>query len=121
MTRAASFNRPTHIAAATALLVLAALMMAWLSPAAAMTLDAAKAQGVIGEKSTGYVGYPSAPSAEVEQLGAGVNLARKASYTQIAAQQGTTLRVVEELAGRKLVEGAPAGQYVHDGSGWKRK
>jgi len=100
---------------------LLALFAASLSPAYALTLDQAKAQGVVGEMSTGYVGYPSAPTAAVKQLGDGVNLARKARYGEIAASQGTSLSVVEQLAGQKLVQQAPAGQFVNDGSGWRRK
>lgn len=101
--------------------VLVALAFLAYSPAYALTLDQAKAQGVIGEMSTGYVGYPSGPSAAVRQLGDGVNLSRKARYGEIAAAQGTSLSVVEQLAGQKLVQQAPAGQFVHDGSGWRRK
>lgn len=98
-----------------------ALLIAWMSPAHALSLAEAKAQGSIGEMSTGYVGYPSAPSAAVKQLGDGVNLGRKARYTEIAGQQGTTLSVVEGLAGQKVIQQAPAGTYVNDGSGWRRK
>lgn len=100
---------------------LVALVFMALTPAYALTLDEAKAQGLIGEMSTGYVGYPSPPSPAVQQLGDGVNLGRKASYSSIAAQQGTSLSVVEQLAGQKLVGQAPAGQYVNAGSGWQRK
>jgi len=107
------------IAVGLAAVLVSALLS--LSPAYALTLDQAKSQGAIGEMSTGYVGYPSAPSAAVRQLGDGVNLRRKASYGKIAADQATSLSAVEKLAGQKLVQQAPAGQFVHDGSGWRRK
>ena len=102
--------------AATILVAFAAL-----SQAMALTLSDAKSQGLIGEMATGYVGYPSAPSAAVKQLGDGVNLGRKSHYADIAAKEGTSLTVVEQLAGKKLIEQAPAGTYVNDGSGWRRK
>ncbi len=117
----------SHLSPLTRMLVLSGFLVALaaafaaFTPAYALTLDQAKAQGVIGEMSTGYVGYPSGPSAAVKQLGDGVNLGRKARYGEIAAGQGTSLSVVEQLAGQKLVQQAPAGQYVHDGSGWRRK
>lgn len=120
----ASVTRPSPLARMFVLsgfLIALAVAFAAFSPAYALTLDQAKAQGVIGEMSTGYVGYPSAPSAAVRQLGDGVNLGRKARYGEIAAGQGTSLSVVEQLAGQKLVQQAPAGQYVNDGSGWRRK
>lgn len=128
MTALSSTRSRTHsalsmprIALLSGFVVLLALAFAVFSPAYALTLDEAKAQGVIGEMSTGYVGYPSGPSAAVKQLGDGVNLGRKAQYGQIAASQGTSLSVVEQLAGSKLVGQAPAGQFVNDGSGWRRK
>ncbi len=119
--RSQSASQLHRFALLSGLVVLLALAFSAFSPAYALTLDEAKAQGVVGEMSTGYVGYPSAPSAAVKQLGDGVNLGRKAQYGQIAASQGTSLSVVEQLAGSKLVGQAPAGQYVNDGSGWRRK
>jgi len=92
-----------------------------LSQAYAISLSDAKSQGLIGEMATGYVGYPSAPSAAIKQLGDGVNLGRKSHYAGIASKEGTSLTVVEQLAGKKLIEQAPAGTYVNDGSGWRRK
>lgn len=123
ITRSRAYLAPSlpRLALLSGFVVLLALAFAAMSPAYAMTLDEAKAQGVVGEMSTGYVGYPSAPSAAVKQLGDGVNLGRKAQYSQIAASQGTSLSVVEQLAGSKLIGQAPAGQYVNDGSGWRRK
>jgi len=31
------------------------------------------------------------------------------------------LQAVEQLAGKKAMEKTPAGQYIDDGSGWKKK
>lgn len=102
---------------------LAAVLSLWLAPAQAATLDQLKSQGLAGEMATGYVGYPQgSPAPDVRQTVESVNLERKARYGQIAQQQGTTLQVVEKLAGAKLVEQAPAGQYVQDSTGaWRQK
>lgn len=115
--------RSARLRHALAVLMAAAALMVAASPAFALDLDAAKAQGLLGETAQGYVAAPApSPNPEVAQLAASVNLERKARYTDIAAQQGTTLTVVEQLAGAKLIEQAPAGQYVRDASGtWRRK
>ncbi|MGD1933705.1 MAG: YdbL family protein [Candidatus Phaeomarinobacter sp.] len=120
-TTQAAVTRPTVMPGVFGFVVLLALTLMAFSPAYALSLDEAKAQGTIGEMSTGYVGYPSGPSAAVKQLGDGVNLARKARYGEIAASQGASLSAVEQLAGQKLVQQAPAGQFVNGGSGWRRK
>lgn len=92
-------------------------------PALALTLDEAKARGLLGETAEGYVASPlPSPDPEVQRLADQINLARKARYAEIAAREGTTLSVVERLAGAKLIAQAPPGQYVRDANGnWRRK
>ncbi len=100
--------RTATLAVASALLLLVA------APAAqAETLDAAKAAGQVGERPDGYVGVvdANAPPA-VKQLVDSVNAKRKAEYTRIAQQNGTAVDAVAALAGAKLIERTPPGQYV---------
>lgn len=93
------------------------------APAAALTLDEAKARGLVGERPDGFVGIvdPAAP-AEVRALVEEVNAKRRAAYERIAKKNGVPLDAVAALAGKKLIEKTPAGQYVMDAQGnWVRK
>ena len=103
----------TMIAALTLSLLLA-------SPALALNLDEAKSQGLVGEKINGYIGAVQ-PSGNVNALVKNINAKRKSHYQQISYKNGTSLGNVEKLAGEKLINRAPRGQYVNRGSGWVRK
>lgn len=92
-------------------------------PAWAMSLDAAKSQGLVGEMASGYLGAvaPSA-SADVAALISDINAKRRAKYAEIAAKNGTSLAAVEALAGKKAVEETAPGNFVQTSSGaWRRK
>jgi uncharacterized protein YdbL (DUF1318 family) len=92
-------------------------------PAAAQSLDEAKADGQVGERIDGYVGVvdantPGAVRAMVDQ----VNAERKQKYAQIAAERGTSVEAVAQIAGQKLIARAPGGQYVLGADGqWRQK
>jgi len=92
-------------------------------PAYAVSLDAAKAQGLVGERLDGYIGtVSSSPSGEVTSLVSSINTARKAEYAKIAAKNGQPVSVVEKLAAAKLIERLNSGQYFMDKSGnWVKK
>jgi uncharacterized protein YdbL (DUF1318 family) len=93
--------------AAVALLIVAA-PNAW-----AEGLASAKAAGQVGERPDGFVGVvnENAPAA-IKQLVADVNAQRKAKYAEIAKQNGTSIDAVAALAGAKLIERTPPGEYV---------
>jgi hypothetical protein len=105
-------------------LILAVLLIfcsGWIQNAWALDLRTAKSQGMVGEMSNGYLGVIKS-SGEVQALVKQVNDARRKHYTEIAKRNGTSLEVVELLAGKKAIEMTPAGQYVKPGSGgWVRK
>jgi uncharacterized protein YdbL (DUF1318 family) len=88
----------------------------------AATLDDAKAAGQIGEGVDGYVHLvdKNAPSA-VKALVKDVNNKRRDKYAGIAKTRGASVESVAALAGAKLVERTPSGQYVMDSSGKLRK
>ena len=91
-------------------------------PSAAIDLDAARAQGLVGEQSDGYVGAVSAsPSADVQALVADVNAKRRAAYGEIAQKNGTAPDAVAALSAQKLMERAPAGQWIWDKGRWTQK
>jgi uncharacterized protein YdbL (DUF1318 family) len=89
----------------------------------ALTLDEAKAQGLVGERPDGFVGIvdPKAP-AEVRALVEEVNAKRREAYAQIAKKNGVPFDAVAALAGKKLIEKTPPGQWVMDEKGnWVRR
>ncbi len=91
--------------------------------ALALTLDEAKAQGLVGEKLDGYIAAVSAaPSAEVQALVSSTNDGRRKVYAELAQRNGITLEAVGVLSGEKLQGAAPSGQYIQlpDGS-WRKK
>lgn len=99
-----------------------ALCLALLSGAAhALELRQAKQDGYVGEQPNGYLGVVKAAPG-VQELVNKINGLRKEHYQKIAAQNGTSLNVVETLAGKKAIEKTPPNQYVRDPSGnWIRK
>jgi len=118
MTRRLSLR---FIAIPVLMIILAGL--GWSGPTWAMSLQDAKAQGLVGEQANGYLGLvKSAASAEVKTLMNEVNVKRKKEYQDIARRNKTELSVVEALAGKKAIEMTPSGQYVKPPSGqWVKK
>lgn len=106
---------------AGALLVLLCGLLA--APALAVTLDEAKAQGLVGEKVDGFLGIVVAdPPGDVRQLVERVNAERRQKYTEVAEQRGVPMDAVAKIAGEKLLERAPAGQFVAGANGrWRQK
>ena len=102
-------------------LVATALLLTLAVPALALDLDGARANGSLGEQANGYVGIVASPTPELEKLAADVNAKRKAHYEEIAARNGTAVEAVAALAGKKLVESAPSGQFVKTNGGWTKK
>jgi len=89
----------------------------------AASLDDAKAAGQIGEGVDGYVHLVdnNAPAA-VKALVKDVNNKRREKYASIAKTRGVSVESVAALAGAKLVERTPAGQYVMDSNAkWRKK
>ena len=89
----------------------------------AATLGDAKSAGQIGESVDGYLHLVdnNAPD-EVKALVKDVNNKRRAKYQSIARKRGVEVQDVATLAGAKLVERAPTGQYVMDSdANWRKK
>lgn len=102
------------------LAAVAAAGLLFASAAHAMTLQEAKAAGLLGEQANGYVGVVSA-SAEASQIANDINAKRRIEYQAIAEKNGTTLEAVEALAGQTAINKTPGGQYIDAGSGWQMK
>lgn len=105
-----------------AALLLCALGLAAAPAAAALDLETARAQGLVGEQTDGYVGLVRGQgSDEARRLVAEVNARRRAHYEQIAREQGTPVAAVAALAGQKLIARMPAGTWIGDDGRWYRK
>lgn len=96
-------------------------------PALAMNLEqamsalgSAKAQGLVGEQTDGYLGVVK-NSGQAADIAAQINAARRAEYQKVASQSGARLGDVESLAGKKAIDRTPSGQYVQVNGQWVRK
>jgi uncharacterized protein len=89
----------------------------------AITLDEAKAQGLIGEKVDGYVAAVIAnPSAEIEELIRTTNEGRRQVYADLAQRNNITIEAVGIVSAEKLREKAGRGEFVQNTSGqWEKK
>lgn len=105
------------------ILTTAALVLSTSVAFAALTLDAAKTQGLVGEEPNGLIGSVAAtPSADVKALVDATNAERLKKYQDIATKNGTQVDQVEAVAGQKLLTVTPAGQYIMNASGgWQKK
>jgi uncharacterized protein YdbL (DUF1318 family) len=92
-------------------------------PAAAQSLDQAKAAGQVGERIDGFVGVVDANApGDVRAMVDRVNAERRQKYDDIAAERATSVEAVAQIAGQKLIERAPSGEYVLGADGqWRQK
>ena len=101
------------------------LLMAGLGIGSAQAgpLEDAKAQGLVGERIDGYLGLvDSGAPGSVKSLVNQINAEREAKYAEIANKQGAPIAAVAQIAGTKLIQRAPKGEYVMGASGqWQRK
>ena len=100
---------------------MAILWTAIASSVFALSLDEAKANGLVGEKSNGYLGAVHPATAEIQALIDDVNQKRRQAYEDIAKRNGTNVRAVETLAGEKAVQNTKPGNFVEGPGGWIKK
>ncbi|HHR5881228.1 TPA: YdbL family protein [Providencia alcalifaciens] len=88
----------------------------------ALTVEEGKTHGIVGETLSGYLAVIEQSSADAKQLVEHINAERKNRYTEIADKNGLKTNDVARMAGQKLVERAPAGEYVRGINGqWMQK
>jgi uncharacterized protein len=97
------------------------LALTMVSPAGAMSLEEAKAKGLVGEKPNGYLGIVNPPGPDVQALTNDVNQKRRQAYEDIARRNRTQLEAVEALAGEKAIQNTKPGHYVEGSGGWTKK
>ena len=106
--------------------VMFAMFGALAAPAASAgdpQIDAAKSQGVVGERIDGYLGIVSdSTDASLRRKVQEINAKRRAVYDKLAAETGTRVEDVATLTGEEQIAGASKGEYYMDSSGsWKQK
>ena len=86
-------------------------------------VDAAKAQGIVGEQGDGYLGFvhgsaDAATTAAVSDINAG----RAEAYRQTAAKTGVTAEAAGQAVAVQLQSRIPPGQYFKPlGGSWVQK
>lgn len=98
-------------------------LMLVLGSAYAADLPGAKAQGLIGEQSDGYLGLVKGDApADVKALVAQVNGQRKAHFAQIAAKNGIPEAEAAKVFAREAAERTLPGNFIQSASGaWVKK
>ncbi len=98
------------------------LLAGWLvSNSWALSLEEAKAKGLVGEKPNGYLGTVGTAGAEAQALAGDVNQKRRQAYEEIARRNRTPLDAVEALAGEKAIQNTKQGNFVEGSGGWMKK
>lgn len=96
------------------------------APASAVQRDpayaAARANGAIGEKMDGYLGFVGSPDAALRKLVDDLNIRRKASYADRARAEGVTIEEFAFAQGCILIARTSAGEKYQapDGS-WQTR
>lgn len=95
------------------------------APAAAANpeLEAAKDQGIVGERIDGYLGIvDGSADASVVRLVQDINNRRRAAYGETAERTGAAPQQVARVTGEALIAKAESGEYIMDDSGtWSQK
>lgn len=106
------------IVAATLLAAAATPALAQRDPAYA----AARANGSIGEKMDGYLGFVGSPSPSLKSLVDDLNIRRKASYADRARSQGVTIEEFAFTQGCLLIgRTAPGEKYQAPDGSWQTR
>lgn len=106
------------VAVATLLAMAAAPALAQRDPA----YSAARANGSIGEKMDGYLGFVGNPSPSLKALVDDLNIRRKASYADRARSQGVTIEEFAFTQGCLLIgRTAPGEKYQAPDGSWQTR
>src|SRR6187399_2594317 len=109
------------IARLTIVVCVVILWTAVASSAFALSLDEAKANGLVGEKPNGYLWAVNPSNAEAQALIKDVNQKRRQAYEDIAKRNGTNVQAVQTLAGEKAIQNTKPGNFVEGPGGWSKK
>lgn len=86
-------------------------------------VDAAKAQGTVGEQSDGFLGFVAGGGdAALRAAVAEINAGRRQVYAQAAAKNGVTVEAAGGSAFNTVVrDRLKPGEYYQSGGAWVRK
>lgn len=89
----------------------------------AIDIKQAKAQGLIGERNDGYVGYVTkTPTNEVKALVKSINNKRKSVFQETAGKTGATIDQVALRFYQRAVDATKPNHYYQDANGsWIKK
>lgn len=91
------------------------------SPAFALSLHEARADGILGEKKDGYVAVLKS-SAEANALAKEINDKRREEYARISKENGQPVSVVAKVAAEQIINSLDSGaQYQDAGGNWKKR
>jgi uncharacterized protein YdbL (DUF1318 family) len=103
-------------------LFLAAVAIAAPAAAQSRAVTSALAQGQIGERFDGYMGFVINPSAEVRRQVAAINLRRRNLYIGLASRRNVSSDVVGLATGCQLFASLAVGQaYMLRDGVWRRR
>ena len=109
--------RPLVLGIAAAALALGAGGAAWAQRDPAYA--AARAAGQVGEKTDGYLGYPSPPTPALRSMIEDLNIKRRAVYSEKAQAAGATIEEYAFTSGCRLItQTAPGEKYEGPGGNW---
>ena len=101
---------------------LAGALVALPDPARAQrssTYEAARQQGLIGERTDGYLGFVTAPSADLRGMVEDINIRRRAVYADKArAANATVAEYAFTAACRQIARTAPGEKYQAPDGSW---
>lgn len=87
----------------------------------ALSLDEAKAKGLVGERANGYLGAVISSNPDAQAVIEDVNRKRRQAYEEIAKRNRTDVRAVETLAGEKAIQNTTPGNFIEGPGGWIKK
>lgn len=120
-----TFQRRTFLAAAFAGIAVASLAVpAHARQDARSVVNAAKAQGIVGEMADGFVGVrqESGMTPAIRAAMAEMNAGRAELYRTAGQSTGTTAAAAGASSFTQRFSGIPAGQWYRDASGtWRQK
>jgi len=118
-TTAMSLRKMFVLGAAVVALGVAAGAALAQTPAQKATIDAAKAQGIVGEQADGYLGFrTSASDPALQDAVTTTNAARSRAYAASASQAGTTPDVAAaRMFESQLMPRITSGQWYRNAAG----
>jgi uncharacterized protein len=82
----------------------------------------ARAQGEVGEQPNGYLGYVTAPSAELKKVIEDINIRRRAVYAEKAKASNATIEEYALTSGCQLIaRTTPGEKYQAPDGSWQTR